>query len=340
MAAPTPGLQAAFRMDGCGMRKRHFDSRIEAPCPIPRLACAALALLVSIPLSAEVQQHGPVLGFPSGIQSGAGRINLSALGNTLASQTLSAAGWRQVPDTFVSEANPSDIAVTSSTSLGEGGSSQVAVSLLYDDDTASILAEDGFSLSTLDDAISTVGSTVTAGAVYRDEIRQVGIDARGLTRQVNFDVTDVDRDNFGPFADDGLPDDWEVGFFGPDGNNFNGLASDDDGDGLTALVEFGLGGDPTLPDFLEDRLPSLFLADFNGEGYLHFQFNRRLASSNPTGLVYEVETSDNLSSWFPLNNEIDAQPSIAGFELVTMRDTLSVASGNRRFIRLNLATAP
>ena len=118
-------------MDGFGMRKRHFDSRIEAPCPIPRLACAALSLLVfSIPLSAEVQQHGPVFGFPSSIQIAARRINLSALGNTLASRTLSTAGRRQVPETFVSEANPSDIAVTSSTSLGEGGSSQVAVSLL------------------------------------------------------------------------------------------------------------------------------------------------------------------------------------------------------------------
>ena len=302
--------------------------------------CALPLLVFSIPLSAEVQQHGPVLGFPSGIQIAAGRINLSALGNTLASQTLSAAGRRQVPDRFVSEANPSDIAVTSSTSLGEGGSSQVAVSLLYDDGTASILAEDGFSLSTLDDPISTVGSTVMVGAVYRDEMPQVQIDARGLTRQVNFDVTDVDRDNFGPFADDGLPDDWEVGFFGPDGNNFNGLASDDDDDGLSALAEFGLGGDPTVPDVLEDRNPDIFLADFNGEDFLHFQFNRRLVASNPTGLVYTVETSDDLSDWFPLLNEIDAQPSIPGFELVVMRDTESIESGNRRFIRLNLATAP
>ena len=203
-----------------------------------------------------------------------------------------------------------------------------------------MLAEDEFSLSTLDDVISITGIEVTAGAVFRDEMPQIAIDARGLTRQVNFDVTDVDRDNFGPFADDGLPDDWEVEFFGPEGSSFNGLASDDDGDGLTALAEFGLGGDPTAPDVLQDRIPHVFLADFNGEDFLHFQFNRRLVASNPTGLVYTVETSDNLSDWFPLLNEIDAQPSIPGFELVVMRDTESIESGNRRFIRLNLATAP
>ena len=273
-------------------------------------------------------------------ESRAGRVNISSLGDSLGTRALSVSNRRQVPDTFISEANANDIVVTSSTILGEGASTGVFPVLLYDDGTSSVLAEDEFSLSTLDDAISIVGSTVTAGAVYRDEIPQVEIDARGLVRQVDFDVTDDDPDNFGPFADDGLPDYWEVGFFGRDGNNFNGLASDDDDDGLSALAEFGLGGDPTVPDVLEDRNPDVFLADFNSEDYLHFQFNRRLAAANPTGLVYTVETSNDLIDWFPLLNEIDAQPSIPGFELVVMRDTESIASANRKFIRLILATAP
>jgi hypothetical protein len=47
---------------------------------------------------------------------------------------------------------------------------------------------------------------------------------------------------------DGLPDDWEARYFGPDPSNWPSASADSDGDGATNLQEFLAGTDPTDPN--------------------------------------------------------------------------------------------
>ena len=84
-----------------------------------------------------------------------------------------------------------------------------------------------------------------ADVVYRDETARVSASADGLSGPAEFQVTDVDPDNFGLYAGDDVADGWQVGYFGV--GNPDGLAGADyDEDLQDNRYEFYAGTDPTL----------------------------------------------------------------------------------------------
>ncbi|MHB8522525.1 MAG: fibronectin type III domain-containing protein [Limisphaerales bacterium] len=89
---------------------------------------------------------------------------------------------------------------------------------------------------------------------------------------------------------DGLPDDWEAKYFGPDPSLWPSLTADTDGDGATTLQEYLVGTDPTDPgSVLRMQITS------TSQGL-------RLNWNTQPGFIYQVQSSANLASWSSFGN--------------------------------------
>jgi len=89
----------------------------------------------------------------------------------------------------------------------------------------------------------------TAGPVYQNTAATVqGVDG-ALTGSLGLTVTDLNNDSFGVYAGDGIPDSWQVQYFGLGTNgqgNPKGVATADfDGTGQTNLFKYVAGLNPT-----------------------------------------------------------------------------------------------
>jgi hypothetical protein len=86
----------------------------------------------------------------------------------------------------------------------------------------------------------------TAGPVYQNSTAIIGGTFGPLTAELAVSVLDTVPDNFGSYAYDGLDDDWQHQYFGPD-NPVAAPGMDPDGDGQTNFFEFTAGLVPTEP---------------------------------------------------------------------------------------------
>ena len=87
---------------------------------------------------------------------------------------------------------------------------------------------------------------------------------------------------------DGLPDDWQARYWGPDPANWPGPNEDSDGDGATNLQEFLAGTDPT------DAKSVLRLSISNTAQGLRLNWNTQ------PGVVYQVQTAPTPRNWVNL----------------------------------------
>ena len=84
---------------------------------------------------------------------------------------------------------------------------------------------------------------------------------------------------------DGLPDDWQNIYWGPDPAIWPGGSVDSDGDGVSNFKEYQAGTDPTdAQSVLRTRLA------VTPQG-------RRVYWTSQPGFIYQVQTSINLTSW-------------------------------------------
>jgi hypothetical protein len=91
-------------------------------------------------------------------------------------------------------------------------------------------------------SISTSG-VATAANVYQDTLATVGGATQGLSGQLGLTILDTNPDDYGIYANDGIPDSWQVQYFGT--NNPQGIASADaDGTGQTNLFKYVAGLNP------------------------------------------------------------------------------------------------
>jgi hypothetical protein len=127
---------------------------------------------------------------------------------------------------------------------------------------------------------------------------------------------------------------WVAGFYPAGTAEQTGPMADPDGDGLSNLVEYGLG---RRPDLAEPPL-SPTLATVNGSQYLALTFQRA------TGVTVMVERSEDLVTWSSATAAIvqvgSAIPDESGlYETVTFRSTATLAAKPRQFFRVRV-TAP
>ncbi len=126
----------------------------------------------------------------------------------------------------------------------------------------------------------------TASAVFEINPAQITGTLGPLSDIAAFTLIDVLPDNFGIYANDDLPDNWQVNNFGI--NSPNGLpTADPDKDGQHNAFEFMTGVDPTLS--------SSFFRVFiepSGTGSFNVRFQPRLGTRQ-----YALLTSSNLAQW-------------------------------------------
>ena len=100
--------------------------------------------------------------------------------------------------------------------IDEGDSQPLQARAVLDDDSVTMLAgnEVSWSIAVFPLLSISTSGVATATNVYEDTTASVTGLYAGVEGEGSFLVVDVDDDNFGTYAGDGLPDGWQVGYFG------------------------------------------------------------------------------------------------------------------------------
>jgi len=205
----------------------------------------------------------------------------------------------------------------SPTTVNEGAIRQLNAAQLLDDDTIINLGPETVTWNVMAGPFTgiTTGGLATAGQVHEDTVATAQGSFAGAIGQLDLTVNNITDDDFGSYAGDGLPDDWQVQYFGED-NADAGPNVDADGDGDSNLYEYHarlLPNDPT--SFL-----SITLTPDATEGDALLTL-----SPGKAGVSYAVSTKDSLldADWIPLTTIVGSD-GMLGF-------TDMDASGLRKF---------
>jgi hypothetical protein len=175
------------------------------------------------------------------------------------------------------------------TTLSEATTRQLTATATLDDATTAVLLGSDLSWSVISGPISSISGTglATAANVYQDTAASVQGSYRGITGSLGLTVVNIGADDLGLYAADGIPDTWQVQYFGV--NNPLGTASADaTATGQNNLFKYTAGLLPT------DRT-ARFLTAAGGTGGRTITLSPRL-----TDRTYTVLFSTDLQNWQPL----------------------------------------
>lgn len=130
----------------------------------------------------------------------------------------------------------------------EGGTLQLEAYQEFDDGTLHPLPAASVAWSVVSGPIVSVSPAglATAGIVHQDSPAEISGTSGGFADTLSLTVLNSNPDNFGSYAADGLPDGWQVQYFGLD-NPLAAPAVDASGTGQTNLFKYTAGLDPTDP---------------------------------------------------------------------------------------------
>ena len=216
--------------------------------------------------------------------------------------------------------------ITSSLStINECSTIQLAGAQLLDDATTLAVPASAITWSVQSGPITTisVGGLATAAAVYQNTSATVQGFYAGLTGTLSLTVLDTIPDNFGIYAADGLPDDWQVRYFGLN-NPAAGPLQYPTGDGENNLFKFTAGLVPTDPTS-------------------HFSVNLIIPADQPAQRIivfsprlpdrtYTIETSTTLMTWTEVT---DATVTDNGIERTA---TMLNVSSSAQFFRVRVTS--
>lgn len=209
-----------------------------------------------------------------------------------------------------------DITITTSPlTVNEGDTRQLNATLLYDDSTTAPLDAGSVTWSVPSGPLSSISPTglATAAAVYQDTAAVARGTYETFTATLNLTVLNILPDNFETYAGDGLPDDWQVQYFGIN-HPLAGPLLDPDGDGQDNLFEYHACLVPTDPL----SVFSMSITDVAGGGHA-ITFSPRFS-----GCAYTLMGSSDLSLWSPISGPVTDAGSV--------RSILDPAGGEgRRF---------
>lgn len=140
-------------------------------------------------------------------------------------------------------------ATASSTNVSEGMSLTLTATASLDDATFLVLPTNQVIWSVASGPIQQITSSglATADRVFQNTPAVVQARCEQYTSQLTVTVVDVGLDDFGIYAGDGVPDAWQVQYFGL--NNTNALrTADPDADGQDNFAEYLCGTAPLDPN--------------------------------------------------------------------------------------------
>ena len=143
----------------------------------------------------------------------------------------------------------SGFAISSATpSVNETATVQLGAWQVLDDGTLLAVDPHAVTWAIIDGPLTSISSSglATAGAVYQNTRADLSGSLAGSVGSLQLTVLDAIPDNFGVYAGDGLPDGWQVQYFGQN-NPLAAPGVDADGDGESNLVEYLAGTVPTDP---------------------------------------------------------------------------------------------
>jgi hypothetical protein len=198
--------------------------------------------------------------------------------------------------------------LSSPLTMNERATLQLEVSAIYDDTSRAILADNDLVWSEESGRIESIDPSglLTAGSVYQDTVTTVRASSGGMFDEFDLTILNIGSDDFGPYASDGLPDTWQVGYFG-ESSIQGGPNMDFDNDGVINLLEFAFGTDPSQASggsvqwsgssviTAGSPIPYVFQG---GPGTFSYRaaFSRRKDYALH-GLSYSVEFSADLNTW-------------------------------------------
>ena len=143
---------------------------------------------------------------------------------------------------------PASAGIAASAGLPEGGTLQLSPFQALDDGTFLTLSASSVSWSVVSGPLISLsaGGLATAALVYQDTPAVISGTFGGFTSALSLNIRNVNPDDFGSYAGDGLPDGWQVQYFGL--NNPNAApAVDASGTGQTNLFKYTAGLNPLDP---------------------------------------------------------------------------------------------
>jgi hypothetical protein len=141
---------------------------------------------------------------------------------------------------IVVAANPANV--------NEGATTQLSAAAALDDGTGLAPPASSVQWYVVNGPINSINAAglATAGVVYQNTPATAGGRFLGRSNTVAIQVLDINPDNFGLYAGDGIDDAWQVQYFGV-GNPQALPGGDPDGDGQTNRYEYIVGTIPTDP---------------------------------------------------------------------------------------------
>jgi hypothetical protein len=132
--------------------------------------------------------------------------------------------------------------------VNEGATDQLSASQTLDDATFLNVAPTSVTWSVLNGPLSGIDANglATAATVYQDTLATAQ-GTFGLTATLPLTVKNVNTDDFGAYAGDGIDDAWQVQYFGQPPNPLAGPNVDADGTGQTNLFKYVAGLNPLDP---------------------------------------------------------------------------------------------
>ena len=210
--------------------------------------------------------------------------------------------------------------------VNEGAARQLTATATLDDASTTVLLGADLNWSVVNGPITGVNSNglAAAGNVYQDTAATVQGSYAGLGATLGLTVLNVGTDDFGIYAGDGLPDAWQVQYFGV--NNPLGLASADaTGTGQSNLFKYIAGLNPTDHSAF---FRSNGAAIAGQAGKFNFSFSPIIS-----GRTYLIQYSDtlNANSW----------QTLTGFTLSDNGNTRTITDNNApsgiRFYRVQVS---
>ena len=215
---------------------------------------------------------------------------------------------------------------SASSEVNETGTHQLSARQLLDDASFLTLHAGAVAWSPVSGPITSVSSSglVTAGTVYQNSPATVSGSSGGFTGSIALNVLDTIPDNFGSYAADGLPDDWQVQYFGLN-NPKAGPNADATGTGQTNLFKYVAGLNPTNAT---SRFAVNIQAVPGQPGQMQVVFSPVVSGSS-----YTVVSKGNLSdpTWTPLAASTQSDSG----QQRTVTDL--GFSGARRFYRVSVS---